>query len=358
MKFGNELKLLDVAEGSGTSMSTVSRYFNRTKVSGMAKNSIETYLRAHRMEKYIVDEKEVSAGKKRRIGLLVPDLTSYTFTDISASVAREAERRNYEVITLSFQGRKNYERQALRHFYETKVEGIIYSPISYFDHDVYPELRDLAGCPMVIVNRRNAIPGKIHIYEDNITAGYEATKYMLGLGRTRIAFMLGSWQFPYDIREMCEYLDRNEEMGGYVSIDRLVGYRKALREAGIPFDPSLLVTSDWSNESASRAAALLMGQAGTDFDGFIGCSDMLAASMMNVLLEHGLSVPNDVSVIGWGNSPIATIVRPQMTTMLPNTKMLGTQAVVALDRVIHGEPYTSPRIQVSIIPRNSTYKKE
>lgn len=357
MKFGKDIRLQTIADGSGTSMPTVSRYFNRTKISNSARNKIEKYLTDNNMAELIVEACTESPKKKKLIGILVPDLTSYTFSDICMSALKEAERHGYEVITLCSQEKLEYERQALKYLKALHVDGIIYAPISYYRQSVYPELKDLSRCPIVIVNRRNVMPGRVHVYEDNITAGYDATKYMLGLGRTRIAFMLGSWAFPFNVEEMCRALDNNEEMGGYVSIDRLIGYKMAISEFDIPFDPSLIAMSTWSNQSAISSAAMLISQS-SGFDGFIGCSDMLAASMINVLQQHGLNVPNDISVMGWGDSAISTLVKPQLTSVVPNTKKMGREAFMALDKILNGDLVQDVKIQASIIPRNSTYKKE
>lgn len=358
MKFGKEIKLQAIADGAGTSMPTVSRYFNRIKISSSARNKIEKYLIDNNLAELIVESYAEPSKKKKLIGILVPDLTSYTFSDICMSALKEAERHGYEVITLCSQEKQEYERQALKCLKALHVDGIIYAPISYYRQSVYPELKDLGRCPIVIVNRRNVMPGRVHVYEDNITAGYDATKYMLGLGRTRIAFMLGSWTFPFNVEEMCRALDDNEEMGGYVSIDRLIGYKMALAESDIPFDPCLIAMSTWSNQSAISSAAMLISQSGSGFDGFIGCSDMLAASMINVLQQHGLNVPNDISVMGWGDSAISTLVRPQLTSVVPNTKRMGREAFLALNRILDGELVQDLKIQATITPRNSTYKKE
>lgn len=357
MKFGKDIKLNTIAEGSGTSMPTVSRYFNRIKISDTARHRIEKFLVDNNMAELIVEAYTSAPKKKKLIGILVPDLTSYTFSDICMSALKEAERLGYEVVTLCSQEKQEYERQALKYLKALHVDGIIYAPISYYQQTIYPELKELGRCPIVIVNRRNVMPGRVHVYEDNITAGYDATKYMLGLGRTKIAFMLGSWTFPFDVEEMCRALDKGDEMGGYVSVDRLIGYKMALAEFGIPFDPSLIALSAWSSRSAASSAAMLIGQASGGFDGFIGCSDMLAASMINVLQQHGLDVPNDISVIGWGDSAIATLVRPQLTSVVPNTKMMGREACAALDRLLNGGFVQDIKIQAGIAPRNSTYKK-
>ncbi|GAA2617094.1 LacI family DNA-binding transcriptional regulator [Dactylosporangium fulvum] len=172
------------------------------------------------------------------------------------------------------------------------------------------------------------------VASDNADGARQITEHLLGLGHRRIARITGTETDP-------------------AGRDRLAGIRAALAVAGVPEDPGLARKSDWSTEGAYRAAVDLL-ETRRDFTAVIAESDMMAIGILRALNEHGLRVPDDVSVTGFDDIDLAAFILPPLTTVRQDTQAMGSAAVRALLGIIQGATPPPIVLPTEVVVRRST----
>ncbi|MGO4774740.1 LacI family DNA-binding transcriptional regulator, partial [Lysobacter sp. 2RAB21] len=169
---------------------------------------------------------------------------------------------------------------------------------------------------------------------ENIGGGHQAGSHLVALGRKRVAF-LGDASSHYP-----EFLDR------------FIGCERALADAGLVLDRALQVDAESSEDAGHDAARELISR-GLAFDAVFAASDLIALGAMRALTEHGLRVPEDVSVIGFDDIPMARFAHPPLTTIFQDTKQAGELLVDTLMRLVRGEEAESIRLPTALVVRKS-----
>jgi DNA-binding LacI/PurR family transcriptional regulator len=172
------------------------------------------------------------------------------------------------------------------------------------------------GLPTVLGGRPPHNEPTSFVDVDNVSGGSEATAHLLATGRRRIAHIQG----PVDMA---------------VSSDRLIGYRKALADHGVPYDPDLVGTGDFTEPGGQSAMASLLERA-PDLDAVFASSDLMAAGALRALHQHGREVPSDVAVVGFDDAPVARHTDPQLTTIHQPVEEMGRAMVELLMSRIAG----------------------
>ncbi|MFT4077426.1 MAG: LacI family DNA-binding transcriptional regulator [Asticcacaulis sp.] len=167
---------------------------------------------------------------------------------------------------------------------------------------------------------------------DNFFGGQRATNHLLRLGRRRIAF-IGA----------CDVVEIEQ---------RLAGYRAALSNHGVELDTSLVQHSKLVFDSGFEAVNDLMDR-GVKFDGIVSASDMVAIGAMRALSTHGMSVPNDVSIVGYDDIDVASFSSPALTTIRQDVLKAGHLLVTKVMRQLSGHNAPSERLQTELIVRGS-----
>jgi len=176
-----------------------------------------------------------------------------------------------------------------------------------------------AQIPLVVLGEytpRSAM--QCAVWTDNVKGAYLATRHLIVRGRRRIVLVGGL-------------------RGQMVSASRLRGYRAALEEAGLPFDECLVVNPAEMDEHGGYSALLEIFHRGCPFDAVFCASDLRSIGVIKVLREKGLSVPEDVSVVGYDDLPIASFFDPPLTTIRQPTYKVGAYAMRNLEKIIRGE---------------------
>lgn len=191
-----------------------------------------------------------------------------------------------------------------------------------------------AGAPIVVWGDPRSRKAYPVIGSDNRLGGYMATRHLLDEGHKRIAF-LGD--------------PEHAEMG-----ERHKGYRKALDESGIDFDPSLTLSIDITSQAAYDKITQTLLQLGLHFDGIVACSDMVALGALKALKERYVSIPGDVAIVGYDDISMAEIFHPSLTTVRQNTREAAKIMVDELLKQFQGEAAQSHVIDTELIIRHST----
>lgn len=181
------------------------------------------------------------------------------------------------------------------------------------------------------------LPGQpgVSIGCDNFHGGQLVGEHLYALGRRQVAF-LGDASNRYP-----EFFARYRGCG------------VALHDWHVTMDPSLQVDAESSEEAGYAAAQTLLAR-GKPFDAVFAASDLIAIGAMRALTESGLRVPEDVSVVGFDDIPMARFANPALTTVYQNTTRAGELLVEALLKQIRDEPIESQMIPASLIVRKSS----
>ena len=343
-----KVTIRDVAGRAGVSLSAVSRVMNRNqKVDPVL---AERVLAAARELNYRSGPRAFS-GRSGHIALILPTLENSYYSSIAAGAIDAAQSQGQHVLIMQTDSRRRQEDDCFRNLSSAVVDGVIFSgsdernPLEEFPH--------LRGLPMVVAARRAVIPGIPHIYSDNLSAGYMATKYLLRLRRRKIALLLNFW--TNDIHDYDTFLRRyhSPAQGACTAFDRYTGYCRALEEEGMGVDPDLIMFSGFSHESGYASAQELLARP-LEFDGVLVSNDRCATGVLRLFREQGIQVPGQVSIICFNGGLMSSVVSPALTMVEQQNHELGRQSALQLNELIHGRPAHDVKIDVKLAIRGST----
>lgn len=349
-----KVTMTDIAALAGVSVSTVSRVLTSSRP---VKPEIEKrVLDASRSLDFMpsISSKLMIGSSSTLIACLVPDITSTFFASILSGILKEAERSSFKVVIASSDRDTSKEERCFQEFSSSMVKGLIFAPIARpaFIGDGAAS----TTLPVVIVARRGVVDGCPHVYSDNIQGAYNATKYLLKLGRRRIAFFAGFWKPPCDRNHLIECAS-NKMAGAFSSLDRFTGYSKALTEEGLDIDKELAVITGYDFRAGYDAAADLSSRL-IEHDAIIAANDVVAAGAMSFLKSQGIKVPLDVSVVGYDDGIVAPLTNPDLTSVQQDAEKIGMSSVTSLLRLIRGEDSKDEIIDTRLIIRGSTAIKQ
>jgi len=327
----------EIAALAGVSQSTVSRALRGSPL--VNPRTRERVLRIAKENNYKVDSSasRLRSRQSRTLALLVHDDSEMGseinpfFLSMLATITKAASRRSYDIL-LSFQ--QLSDNWILDYETSNKAEGVIMLGYGgYTDYIRKIALLDDAHCvtwgPVI-----DGQPGHF-VGCDNVYGGYIATRHLLELGHRRIAFI------------------------GNVSNDcpefqaRHAGYRKALQDTGVHMRPSLHVTTNASEQGGYEAGGRLIDR-GEGFTAAFCATDLNAVGVMRALRERGLTVPSQVSVVGFDDVPSIAYTTPTLTTVRQDTEQAGHVLVETLLDLIHGNRVESRLLEPELIVRRST----
>jgi len=308
------LTLEDIAKLTGVSRSTVSRVVNNEP--NVRKEVRARVLKVVRETGYEPDAAARSLVTRRTkiVGVIIPEsvtavLTTPFFSQLLSGITQTCNARHYH-LTLSLlsspRGADDMYRRVVRSGY---LEGIIVSS-TVVDDPLIPRLLD-DRFPFVSVGRHQ--DKRVNYVDfDNVGASQMVVEHLLQLGHRRIATITG----PQTLSS---------------GLDRLAGYRQALEAYHVPVVRELIVEGDYTEESGISSALRLIPSEPT---AIFAASDSMASGALKTLREAGLSVPEDVALVGFDDVPIATAVAPQLTTVhQPIERMGAIAADLLLDRL-------------------------
>ena len=192
------------------------------------------------------------------------------------------------------------------------VDGVLL--LSLHGDDPLPGQLEARGVPAVLGGRPSQASSLHFVDADNAGGAGQAVAHLVGTGRRRIGTISG----PQDM---------------FAGLARLDGYRTALAAAGLPFDPALVVSGDFSEQSGWQAGETLLEQA-PDLDAVFAASDQMAVGAIAALTKHGRRVPEDVAVVGFDDSPSSRFLTPRLTTVHQPVEAMGAAMVELLSALI------------------------
>lgn len=309
----------DVAEHAGVSRGTVSRVLNDSpKVSPEARAAVEAAIIAtnYRSNPHA---RSLASGRNDAIAVLLTKPQNELFEDPTFSLllqgVSDGLAGSNTALVLLLAGNEEERRRTARFLDSSHVDGVVHlSP-----HVNDPMLRTLmnADVPVVLCSEVGATMTRKRLWGVSVTdrlGAVEAVTHLLDRGARRVAMIAGAQDQP----------------GSEARID---GYRETL---GTSFDPALLVHGDYSEESGHRAMAELLDRV-PGLDAVFCASDRMAAGAYQAAHERGLSIPDDLRVVGFDGHAIGLELTPQLTTVAQPIRALGRAAVQMLTEATRGE---------------------
>lgn len=322
----------DVASQAGVSHQTVSRVINNNeRVSPETRSRVLDAINQLGYKPNAI-ARFMAKGRTRSLACLSPNLTDYTFACIIEGAEIEARQSNYFLITASAPDEDTFRCLVEELIASRRTEGLLV--INPYIDGRYLSLPQ--NVPIVFVGACPRSEQVDSVALDDRGAAHLAVGHLLELGHRRIALITGPQV------EDCTQ-------------DRLVGYREALRGADIEPDPALMVEGDWSATSGFEAVAKLYAR-GVNFTALFAQNDRMAIGAIRALRERGVRIPQDVSVIGFDDLPLASYFDPPLTTMRQDMFGIGREAARLLVRALEDptSPHRQIRLPAELVVRNST----
>ena len=306
--------IIDIAEALGVTPSTVSR-----ALAGNLRVSAQTRQRVHEKAAELGYQPNVVAASLRKgrsdtIGMLVPRINRNFFSHVISAVEEVLNPSGFNLLICQSYERFIKERQAIEVLLKNRVAGIIMShSIETIDFEhVLQATRQRV--PVVQFDRVNGIIPGPRIINDNFSGAHLAVKHLIRNGYRKIAHFTGA-------------------LSVNVYKERFRGYRYALDEAGLDFDPGLVVEQTITRETGQEHAYGLIKSGRVD--AFFCAGDFSAVGVIQVIQNYGKSVPADFGVVGFANEPFAEIMAPRLTTVEQNAYDIGLRAARSLVKIIN-----------------------
>lgn len=329
----------DIAKELNLSTSTVSRALNdRWDINPQTR---ERVLEAARRLNY--KPNLMSLGLKRSqtytIGVIIPEFVNSFFAEVINGINSVLQDQNYQLLICQSNESWQTEQNNIRFLESRYVDGYIVS-VSHDEanRDYYLAMLE-KGTPVVFFNRIcEGVPAPKVIVDDHKWA-YEATYHLIRQGCRRIAHLMG----PDNLS---------------VSTHRLSGYLDAIKSYGLAMDDDLVVPCGIFLEDG-EAAAMRILQMSEKPDGIFAVNDPAAIGAMKVLKRHGVRIPEDIAVIGFSESPMATVIEPNLSSVAQPTFEIGASAARLVLEWIQSEriPRTSQiKLDATLNIRESSLK--
>ena len=330
------VRLKDVAAKAGVSVMTVSKVLrDAPDISTATKTRVR--LLAQQMG-YVPDS--MAQGLRTRttklFGLVISSMTNPIFARIVLAIEERAHELGYDVILAHSLNLQEREDVIIRRLLSRRVDGLFLSPVYRLapTAPVYAELLQHQTPTVLLGHRAPFCSQFVNVETDDATAGCIATRHLLGLGHKRIAFLGGPPAAPWS-QERCD------------------GYRRALREARIEVEDNLIFTAGGRIEDGEKAALQMLNES-PQATAIFAVNDLVAIGAANVLFRQGLRIPEDMSIVGFGNIMLSENFRVPLTTIRQPKYRLGVAAMESMLKLLRGERPEPKRLPAEIVIRASS----
>ena len=281
-------------------------------------------------------------SESKTIGVIIPETVHHFFSSVLKGIIHKAEEKGYLVIILQSNESYTLEKKQIDLLLRSKVDGILISianSTSEFKHLTSVISKDI---PLVMFDKIAKVVSCSKVIINDREAAYRATTHLVKTGCRKIAHFRGP------------LMPQN-------SIDRFLGYKKALEDHELIYDPKLVyICEDMSFDEGKKYAKQLLNDH-KDVDGIFVNTDLVAIGAINELNEQNIKIPEDISIIGFSNWFMSSVISPSLSTIdQPGFKM-GKIACKLLLKQIKNErkkqvfEHKTVELKTKLILRNSTF---
>ena len=301
--------LKDIAKETNLSVTTVSLVLNKKdcRVSDSTRSLIlETAEKMH----YYPNQLAVGLVKQetKTIGLIIPDISNHFFANLALGIDDEMLKHDRNIILSNTSDRPERDLKSIQVLRSRGVDAIILAMASNIDRTYIPSYKDLINdspIPIITVDRCNPALNCSALKLNNKKGAYNAVSHLLSLGHKNIVCITG----PANS-------DSTQE--------RLAGYEWAYRDAGIPLPKKYVFHGDYLRHSGNEATKQILKE--TDATAVFAFNDLMALGAYHCLRQEGLSVPDDISIVGFDNIDFSDMLEVPLTTVNQPTYEIGREA--------------------------------
>ena len=335
--FKMKITIYDVAKKAGVSTATVSKIINnKGSISEKTKQKVLEV-----MEELQYQPSMIASALKGKstytIGLLIPDLSNPIFAEYAKYIEERGQELGFSVIMCNTDANPDKEQKYITLLKQKQVDGIIVA--ARFRNVTLLKNLIKEKFPLAIIAKDLPTLPIDSVTVDDFLGGYQVTEYLLSLGHKKIGVIAEG--------------DKSSE-------ERIKGYIQALLDVGIqPAEELIMICDHPTREYAKKYAGILLDKE-KDMSAIFGCNDLLAIGAMQAARERGLRIPDDLSVIGFDNTDLSTIVIPSLTTVQQPLRDIGHHVVDLLTEQINGTSRTTHRVVLlpELVIRQTTKQVE
>ena len=335
------LTLKDIAIALNISVTTVSKALkNYPDVSVKTKERVKAYA-----EKVNFTPNSFAAylrtHESKTVGIVIPRLNHFFFSSILRGIITEAEKHEYMTFILCSDESYELEKTQIQRLLNKNVDGIFLS-IADKTHDL-THIQNIMDkdTNLVIFDKYSKLTPCSSVVIDDRKAAYTAVEHLIKKGKKRIAHFRGP------------LLPQN-------SIDRFLGYRRALEENGIEYDKDLVFICDEINDSEGYDHMQQILDQKMDVDAIFAVADLPAVGAIKCLIENKVQIPEEIAVMGFSNWLISSFITPSLSTIDQPGELMGRKAFQVFlderDTKKRNEPvvFQKYEIETTLIERKST----
>ena len=328
----SRVTIRDVAEHAGVSHQTVSRVINHSKhVAPTTREKVQASIEALDYRPNAI-ARSMALGRTCLLACMAPNLTDFTFASLVEGAEVEARNHGYFLISSSVPTPDILENLLSELIDSRRVSGlIVINPYIDERHTYLPD-----NFPLVFIGSHAREDGISSVTLNDELAGYQATQHLIGLGHRNITMITGT------MTEDCAQ-------------KRCVGFEKALKEAGINSTNRQVIEGDWSATSG-RDAFLQMAAKGRLPSAVFAQNDRMAIGVMQAARDLRIPVPEQLSVIGMDDLPLAAYFDPPLTTIRQDIIKIGCKAAQLLIEKIEDPTHFTQSLTINpeLVVRKST----
>ncbi|WP_046744410.1 LacI family DNA-binding transcriptional regulator [Kordia zhangzhouensis] len=333
--------LKDIAEHLGISVTTVSKALKdypdvSKKTRALVKELAQTL--NYKPNAFAVNLRTETSNT---IGLIIPEIVHHFFSSVIKGIISQAEKKGYLVIILQSNESYELEKKQIDLLLSKRVDGILIS-LANGTAD-FKHLNDVIeqGKPLVMFDKIAKLVNCSKVIIDDRKAAYMATQHLIDTGCKRIAHFRGP------------LLPQN-------AIDRFLGYKKALEDNGMTYDPSLVYIFDHMTFEVGEMFARKILREHPDVDGIFVNTDLVAIGAITEFNKNGVKIPEDISIVGFSNWFMSSAITPSLTTIDQPGFEMGKMAFKQLFKELKAKKKKKPivpkiiELETSLVKRDST----
>ena len=330
------IRLKDIAAAAGVSIMTASKAMRSQK--DVAATTRERVQQIARQMGYVpnVAAQGLRNRTSKLFGVVISSLANPIFNRVVRGIEEHAHEAGYEIILCHTLNNPEREEVCIRRLLARRVDGLFISPVYRIapHAPVYRELLAHAAPVVLIGHPAPFCDAFTSVSSDDSTGSYHTTRHLLSLGHRRIAFLSGQLVAPW-------------------AQERLEGYRRALREAGLAQDDALVFTAGSTIEDGAKGALQMLNE-NCDATAVQTVNDPVAIGCAETLLGQGWKIPQDISIAGFGNILVSEHFRVPLTTVRQPKYRLGVAAMEVMSRMLRREHVEPRRLTGELVVRGST----